>query len=316
MKWLKKGKIFSPVNNIPSHCMGFAQGPQAIELDDRIRVYFSTRELDIHNKYLSHVSYVDFDKTFSSVLNVNKEKILSLGTSGTFDEHGIFPFHPYKINNKIYGYTTGWNRKMSVSADASIGLVVSQDNGGSFERLGDGPILGASLHEPFLIGDPFVLQHKKVFHMWYIYGVKWLTKPDTLENERVYKITHATSADGVNWKRDSSPIIDDKMLEDECQAMPTIFQHNGQFHMYFCYRSAFDFRRNRDCGYKIGYAYSYNLVDWVRDDRLSGIELSIQGWDSEMMCYPNIITVNHRVYMLYNGNEFGKHGFGVAELIG
>jgi hypothetical protein len=33
-----------------------------------------------------------------------------------------------------------------------------------------------------------------------------------------------------------------------------------------------------------------------------------------MQCYPHVFTCDDRVYMLYNGNEFGKFGFGLAEL--
>jgi hypothetical protein len=87
--------------------------------------------------------------------------------------------------------------------------------------------------------------------------------------------------------------------------------------MYFCFRSSVDFRKNKENGYRIGYAYSDNLKDWTRDDDKSGIDLSKNkwDWDSDMQCYPHIFRVNEKVYLLYNGNEFGRYGFGIAELI-
>jgi hypothetical protein len=33
-----------------------------------------------------------------------------------------------------------------------------------------------------------------------------------------------------------------------------------------------------------------------------------------MLCYPHVFELNAKVYMLYNGNEFGRYGFGLAEL--
>jgi hypothetical protein len=33
-----------------------------------------------------------------------------------------------------------------------------------------------------------------------------------------------------------------------------------------------------------------------------------------MLCYPNVFECDDRVYILYNGNEFGRHGFGAAVL--
>jgi hypothetical protein len=64
----------------------------------------------------------------------------------------------------------------------------------------------------------------------------------------------------------------------------------------------------------VGYAYSYDAVNWFRDDENVGIELSKEGWDSEMMHYPHVFNVNGQHYMIYNGNEFGKYGFGIAKL--
>ena len=60
MKWKKLGKIFDPdEHDLPPRCVGFAQGPQALVLDDRVRVFFSTSERDDNGKYLSHFAYVD-----------------------------------------------------------------------------------------------------------------------------------------------------------------------------------------------------------------------------------------------------------------
>jgi hypothetical protein len=32
------------------------------------------------------------------------------------------------------------------------------------------------------------------------------------------------------------------------------------------------------------------------------------------MAYPFVQKINEKYYMFYNGNDFGKHGFGYAEL--
>jgi hypothetical protein len=84
--------------------------------------------------------------------------------------------------------------------------------------------------------------------------------------------------------------------------------------MYFCYREAIDFRKNKKNGYRIGYAFSNNLVDWKRDDKNVGIDVSKNDWDSDMLCYPHVFRSDDKVYLLYNGNEFGRYGFGLAIL--
>lgn len=317
MKWKKLGKIFDPVEHrLPCGGAGFAQSPQALVLHDRVRIYFSTRERDSVGKFLSHVTFVDFDKSMQHILGVAKKPVISLGELGCFDEHGIFPINVLKDGERVLAYTTGWNRRVSISADAAIGLAISHDDGLTFEKYGTGPVMSAILHEPFLVGDAFVAKYGEAYHMWYIYGLRWTRATAETPPDRVYKIAHATSADGVEWQRNSHLIIPDKIGPDECQALPTIIQLDGIFHMYFCYRAAHGFRDQSDKAYRIGYAYSEDMENWVRDDSLAGIEISAEGWDSQMQCYPHVFRCCDKVYMLYNGNEFGRYGFGLAELIG
>lgn len=313
MRWKKLGKLFDPVEHtLPNRCAEFAQSPQTLVLADRVRVYFSTRERDSVGKYLSHVAYADFSRDMKRLLGISAQPVLPLGGLGCFDEHGIFPINVLRDGDRVLAYTTGWNRKVSVSADASIGLAISHDDGQTFQRYGTGPLLTASLNEPFLVADAFVRRYGDIYYMWYIYGTKWQKFSEAEPPDRVYKIAHATSHDGINWRRDGRQIISDRLNADECQALPTVFAADGIYHMYFCYRQAFGFRQDCSRAYRIGYAHSVDLENWVRDDSLAGIEPSNDGWDSQMQCYPHVFECDSIVYLLYNGNEFGRRGFGLA----
>jgi hypothetical protein len=84
--------------------------------------------------------------------------------------------------------------------------------------------------------------------------------------------------------------------------------------MYFCYREAQGFRDQSSKGYRIGYAWSEDLQNWTRADEQAGIDVSTDGWDAQMQCYPHVFECENKVYLLYNGNEFGRHGFGLAVL--
>lgn len=315
MKWTKLGKIFTPKDyNLLGKNAEFAQSPQAIVFDDFVRIYFSTREKDDTGKYLSHIAYIDIEKDFKTIKGVSSGNVIQLGDLGCFDQHGIFPINVYKDENKILAYTTGWNRKVSVSADASIGLAISNDNGKTFDKHGSGPVLTSSLHEPFLVADAFVTKFSEIYHMWYIFGVHWDNTSISGVPERVYKIGHAQSTDGISWEKSGKKLISDTFGENECQALPTVIYYKGKYHMYFCYRQAVDFRKDKKRGYRIGYAHSVNLTDWQRDDDNSGISFAQQGWDSDMQCYPFVFKCDDKIYMLYNGNEFGRDGFGIAVL--
>lgn len=317
MKWNKLGMVFDlKKTQLPIGIGQFAQSPQTLVFDDFVRIYFSTREYDAAtSKFLSVIAYIDFDKAFKTILNISSHKVIELGGLGSFDEHGIFPINILRHKEKILAYTCGWSRRVSVSVDTSTGLAYSTNNGETFEKVGTGPVLTSSLREPFLVGDSFVTVYNDVFHMWYIYGERWLTPTSVEPPARVYKIAYARSDDGINWnKNEGQQIISDVLGADECQALPTVLKIGNRYHMYFCFRYATDFRNNPERGYRLGYAWSDDLVHWTRDDNNAGIEKSAEGWDSEMMCYPHIFQCDDQVYLLYNGNEFGKYGFGLAKL--
>ena len=315
MRWSKRGLLFDPAaHRLPDGCTSFAQSPQALVFDDFVRIYFSTRRPEANGQYLSYISYVEVDRELQTVLRVADHSVMPLGDLGTFDEHGIFPMHVLRHDGGVRAYTCGWSRRVSVPVETAIGLSVSADSGRTFTRIGNGPVMGPTPDEPFLVGDPFVTVHDGRWHMWYIYGTAWVPAGPNEGPARVYKIAQARSADGLTWTRDAATIITDRIGDDECQALPTVFECDGRWHMYFCYRYATDFRVNPARGYRLGYAYSDDLRRWTRDDAAAGIEVSASGWDSEMQCYPHVFWCGEHAYLLYNGNGFGRGGFGVARL--
>lgn len=316
MRWIRLGKIFDPTEHrLSNGCVQFAQSPQALVFDDFVRIYFSTRASDTNGKFLSHVAFVDMRKNLRDIIRVSDRTVIPLGGLGCFDEHGIFPLNVLRVGDSIYGYTCGWNRRVSVSVDTAIGLTISRDGGLTFERIGDGPVLAQSLHEPCLVGDGFVQKIGSDFHMWYIFGTGWKRQTPDAAPDRTYKIGHATSPDGIQWqKEEARQIISDCLGPDESQALPTVVRVGQRHHMFFCYRQTFDFRANRDRGYHIGHAWSDDLMNWTRDDDTPRLNVPEGEWDSDMQCYPNVFECEGRVYMLYNGNQFGRLGFGLAVL--
>ena len=316
MKWSKHSKIFDPTEHtLPNGCVEFAQSPQALVFGDFVRIYFSTRAVDTNGKFRSHIAFVDMRKNLREVIRVSDQTVIPLGGLGCFDEHGIFPMNVVRHEDRVYGYTCGWNRRVSVSVDTAVGLAISCDNGLTFERIGPGPVLAASLHEPCLVADGFVLVIEGVFHMWYIFGTGWKKYAPDAAPDRTYKIGHAISPDGVNWtKEESRQIISDQLGQDESQALPTVVKIGSRYHMFFCYRESFDFRKAKGRGYRIGHAWSDDLSNWTRDDNQPKLDGTPGAWDSDMQCYPHVFECDGKVYMLYNGNEFGRYGFGLAEL--
>jgi sucrose-6-phosphate hydrolase SacC (GH32 family) len=200
-----------------------------------------------------------------------------------------------------------------VPFNVAIGLAISRDEGATFEKYGRGPILSYSLHEPFVLSGPKIRKFEDRFYLFYISGSKWV-----LENGRpepVYKIRVAVSENGVDWKKVGRDLITDVLDDEEAQASPDVFFSSGKYHMFFCYRQGRDYR-NASRGYRIGYAYSTDLMNWTRDDAKAGLLPSDKGWDAEMVSYPHLTEINGKIYMFYLGDSVGRWGFGVAELKG
>ncbi|MFN8695607.1 MAG: hypothetical protein ACK50D_07065 [Burkholderiales bacterium] len=148
--------------------------------------------------------------------------------------------------------------------------------------------------------------------MWYLTGISW-ERDSSGRPEAIYRIAHATSSDGIDWMRDGAEVMP-VVEEHECHAGQALMKLGSLWHMWFSYRRGLDFR-NKEGGYRLGYAYAHDLLTWTRDDAGAGIERSADGWDSEMICYPSITRVGEKTFMFYCGNYFGRDGFGCAELV-
>ena len=314
-KWKKLGQLFDPTKvKTREWLKEFAQCTSVLVFDDFVRVYFSCRPpKDADGYFVSYTTFIDLNRNdLFKIVRIAENPVLELGELGTFDEFGVYPTCVIRINKIVYLYYAGWTRLVSTFSNVAIGVAISEDEGVSFKRLGKGPIMTRTLNEPFVISGPKVRVLDNKLYMYYLAGERWMID-EKGNTDVIYKIRLATSDDGLNWVRSGINIIDPILENDECQAGPDVFNHNGKYHMYFSYRYGLDFRGN-DRGYRLGYAYSFDGISWIRDDVNVGIELSKEGWDSTDMHYPHVFELDGNWYMLYNGNEFGKYGFGLAVL--
>jgi len=315
-KWEKLGRIFNPLDYQGKYWMSeFAQAPSTLLFDDFVRVYFSCRsQRDKDGQFVSYSAFVDLDrKNLFNIINVSNEPILKLGKKGCFDEFGTYPISVIKENNEYIAFYAGWTRCVSVPFNTAIGMARSCDNGVTFQKLGDGPVLSYSPDEPFLISGPKIRKFEDIYYLFYISGKEWLSING--KSEMVLKIRLATSQDGLNWNKINSNLITESFDLNESQASPDVFYSNGIYHMFFDYWIPTNFRKTKLR--KIGYAYSFDLVNWTRDDNKASIDISNDNaFDNEMIAYPHIFELDGKTYMLYLGNEVGKYGFGIAVLEG
>jgi hypothetical protein len=315
-QWKKLGKVFTPQEvEGRAWLQEFAQAPATLVFDDFVRVYFSCRpKADAEGQYVSYSAFVDLDCIeLFKIRHVAEHPILSLGGRGEFDEFGTYPVSVIRNGDEVRAYYAGWTRCESVPFNVAIGMAISSDCGITFAKVGNGPVLSYSPDEPFVLSGPKIRHFRDRWYLWYIAGRKW--KIVEGRPEPVYKIRLATSQDGISWNKMNKDLIESRIEEDEAQASPDVFFANGIYHMFFCYRYSSHYR-GKENGYRIGYASSTNLTDWVRDDSKAGIDVSEEGWDSEMISYPHVFDLHGKTYLAYLGNRVGKDGFGLAVLDG
>lgn len=207
-------------------------------------------------------------------------------------------------------YYIGWNPQVTVSYRLSIGLAVSEDNGKTFSRYCEGPICDRSIDEPYFNTAPYIVVDNEKWKMWYISCTGW----QIINNypEPSYHIKYAESDDGIHWERNGVICLD---YDDKAKALgrPCVVKAGeGKYEMFFSYRNINKYRDFKHDGYKIGYAKSTDGISWEKLYNEVGIALSIDDWDDKMMEYCHVFRHKEIEYMLYNGNDFGKEGFGYA----
>jgi hypothetical protein len=311
MRWRKRGLVFSPDGRyewMQSH----AQNPSVLVLDDRLRVYFTCRPAKRPGEAISaFTTFVELSREDpGTVLYVHDRPLLPFGGVGAFDQFGIMPGCVLPAADEVRMYYVGWMRTEGAPFSHAIGLALSHDGGTAFDKVGAGPVLTRTVREPFLQNSPYVIELEGLFHMWYSSGIEWREHDGRLES--IYVIMRATSTDGVTWARDGVPCVPVR-VEHECQTGPCVVPVGDRYYMWFCYRHGVAFR-NAQRGYRIGFAWSDDLLTWHRHDELGELPVSDDGWDSEMVCYPEIVRDGETTYMFYSGNDFGRVGFGYAVL--
>jgi predicted GH43/DUF377 family glycosyl hydrolase len=304
MRWLQKGVVFIP-DGSKEWSRTHAQSPAAVDLLDRIRIYYGTRDAD--NR--SRTSFIEVDRDDpTKLLSVHDRPVLDLGKPGTFDEDGVIASQVLAVDDALWMYYGGVSKGGSVPYRMAIGLAKSLDRGLTFTRVFEGPIVDRSPQEPYMTMAPNVMREGGGWTMWYGSGVKWTWVDGKFEP--VYVTMVADSDDGISWRRTGQPCIQ-QSDPDEANTRPAVVKTADGYEMWFCFRQSKDYRDGRG-SYRIGCALSRDGRTWQRVERDLGLEPAGAGWNSSTMAYPSIVVIDGRKIMFHNGDGFGKSGIGCA----
>ena len=300
MIWQKHGLLLSTndFNSSLTHCV--LPFIHSSSLTNCHYLYFSSRNQQ------NHASTFRLKVSFAEGIQIDhstRELILTPGDTGFFDQHGAIGSSLIEINNKKFLYYIGWTQGHEPPLFyASIGLATSSNNGISFEKHSNAPLIPRSEVNPLLMTSPYIFKDSdNLYKMVYISGVKWERISGKLSSK--YRICSAESRDALEWFNLGKVLID--FENDETNfARPWIIKLNSLYVMFYSYKSLHH-------EYKLGMSVSENFIDWKRLDHKISVSLGQENdFDNKMMCYPSIFVHNNTIYLFYNGNAFGKDGVG------
>ena len=300
--WVKLGQLYCPTG-LDRHpkLVSHAANPVPVHLaDDIYRVFFSGR--DAQNR--SSVGAVDVDVVQKKVVLEHRTPFFEFGPEGSFYSHGVSIGNCYGVGDVTYLPFMGWQNPGGSHWRGDIGrLVINSDL--TLKLDSEIPLMASDATDPLSLSYPWVRRAENGgFDMWYGSTVSW----DAGNGEMLHVINHASSADGFQWKREGLA-VPFELGKAQAFSRPTVVGSIGLgYEMWFSYRSGLGET------YRIGYAASCDGRGWILSLDTAGIDVSGEGWDSEMIEYPFVFDHKGGRYMLYNGNGYGKSGFGLAVL--
>lgn len=302
MRWEKRGLIYGPSGNSSwARNSSLQPTPLVILKEQKIRVFVGMR--DDHG--ISRVGFVDVSaEDPSRILRVSESPVLDVGVPGAFDENGVVPCAVVEHDGALRLFYAGYQIGQKVKFYVFSGMAVSHDGGESFTRISQAPICDRTDAELFFRVIHTMLLDNGRWRAWYGGGDSF----DLAEGRQYprYNIRHAHSPDGIHLNAHHDVCVD--MSEGEYRVgRPYVIKRDDRYLMFYGAGTIQD-------GYRLTYAESVDGINWTRRDDDVGIDVSASGWDSKMQAYPAVITYEDRTYMFYNGNDYGRDGFGYALL--
>ena len=301
-RWKKKGLLFGP--NIPG--FSHASHPCIIHLreDDFVLAFTSRDSSQRSHIYLSRATVLD-----GQVMLTGEPKLaLAPGDPGYFDCDGVISGCFLKHKRLYYLYYVGWQNLPEGLWLCDTGRAILDIEKLTLEKEFPGPVLGRDKTNPlFAAATAFYITPDNHWHTWYNSGIRW--EKTSAGSHCHYGMHYAHSTDGIDWQCSTDMCIPFADEYEYAFGRPSVVYWDNVFHMWFAHRATKDIAT-----YRIGFASSTDGLNWDRNDAISGIDVSSDGWDSEMICYPCVFQHKGYKYMLYNGNDYGRTGFGLAVL--
>ena len=306
MHWKKHGLVYRPDRSL-SWAQSHAMIPTPVRIDsERIRIFITSCDVS----GIGRPGYVDVSAADPRrVLSVGKVPLLAIGDPGTFDENGVLTCSVAKgSEGEMLMYYVGFELGTKIRYRLLTGLAVSHDQGETFTRVKKTPVLERSDRELYFRCGPCCIKETHGFKMWYVGGDRWMDVKG--KQMPVYDIRYIESEDGYTWPERGEVQISITQEDEHGFGRPYVIpKPQGGYRLFYSVRRI-------SCGaYRMGYAESVDGKNWVRMDEKINLDVSPGAFDSDAIMYAAPIQIGEKLLVFYNGNDFGREGFGLAELI-
>jgi hypothetical protein len=305
MRWTKLGLVHVP-DRRQSWSRSHAMVPTPVYLPGRgvIRIFVTGCDAD----GIGRPGFVDvLPEAPTAVVNASVGALMDLGAGGTFDENGVLCTSVVRApDGRLFMYYVGFEIGTRIRYRLLTGLATSEDDGLTFERHSVTPILERSPNELYFRGGPFVRIDDGRFRMWYVAGSTWLDVGGKAMPE--YRVKYLESADGMTWGASGRTVLDITEADEHGFGRPWVTGDAGAYDMFY------SVRRKSLGAYRMGHAVSADGVRWERRDAQLGLDVEPGAFDSEAIMYAAVINTPAGTICYYNGNDFGREGFGAARL--
>lgn len=301
-RWIKLGQLYCPAEQgRHPKLLTHAANPLPVRLTgDVYRIFYSGRDAAKR----SSVGAVDIDLVRREIVQEHHAPVFPHGLAGSYYADGVSIGNCYEADGRRYMLFMGWQVQGVDHWRGDIGRLVFGDDLGLVAD-GDSPLLASDATDPVSLSYPWVMRRADGrYDMWYGSTLAW----DAGNGEMLHVIRHAVSDDGRRWQRLGDAVPYAPGIAQAFSRPTVAARPDGGLDMWFSCRAGQGDR------YRIGRASSEDGEHWQLALNESGIDVSATGWDSDMIEYPFVFDHDGVRYLLYNGNGYGRTGFGLAVL--
>ena len=180
----------------------------------------------------------------------------------------------------------------------------------SVSKIFDGPVLDRGPEDPFWAASPFVIKIDDKYHMFFTSAISYKESGKKEKLHHQYVIKSRVSDSFIHFSTNSNLIIDSKSEHEYAIARPSVIYFEGIYYLFYCKRET---AYSRDYQIFFKSHKDFALIENGKEEHLEIENVEDDDFKS-CQCYPYPFVINSKLYLLYNGSQYGKTGFRIGKI--